>query len=113
MGFIKAYCTSHPWVAGTLVIALLGSGWWYYGTKSKQTNADFVLVKRGAVSQTVSVTGKVKSAQEVKLSFEKGGRVASAYRGVGDRVEIGALLVSLENGDIAAQLAQAKATAKA
>ena len=110
---IKAYFVSHPWITGILALVIVGSGSWYYESKSKQAITDFVLVKKGTVSQTVSVTGKVKSAQDVKLSFEKGGRVATVYRVVGDRVEIGTLLVSLENADISAQLAQARATAKA
>ncbi len=95
-----------------LALAILGSGWWYYGTKSKQAIVDFTLVKKGTVSQVVSVTGKVKSAQDVELSFEKGGRIAYVYHGVGDRIEIGALLVSQESGDIRAQLAQAQAVVK-
>lgn len=113
MSNIKAYCVSHPWIAGALTLAILGSGWWYFGSKSNQDAIDFATVVRGTVSQVVSVTGKVKSAQDVKLSFEKGGRVAYVFRNVGARVGVGEALVSLESADISAQLAQAKATAKA
>lgn len=120
MGKIKQYITvirdfaiARPWTTVFLAALIAGGATWYFLSKPGPVAADFAVVRRGTVSQVVSVTGKVKPAQEVKLSFEKSGRVAQIYRGVGERVETGAWLVSLENGDLFAQLAQAKATTKA
>ncbi|MDO8482177.1 MAG: efflux RND transporter periplasmic adaptor subunit [bacterium] len=110
---IKGFCVRHPWLTVILVLIIAGSIWWYYGSKNTKTDIVSATVMRGTVSQLVSVTGKVKPASDVDLSFEKGGRIAYVYHKVGDRVGVGGALVSLENGDISAQLAQARANAKA
>lgn len=113
MALIKDFYTNHPWTTVILVLIVAGSLWWYFGSRNAQTEVIYAAVARGTVSQIVSVTGKVKPASNVSLSFEKGGRVANVYKGVGDRVGVGETLVSLENADIGAQLAQARANAKA
>ncbi len=113
MALIKDFYTRHPWVAAASVLLLAGLVFWYLGRGDAGMEIAAATVARGTVSQLVSVTGKVKPASNADLSFEKGGRVAYVYAKVGDRVGIGGTLVSLENGDISAQLAQAKAAAKA
>ncbi|MCR4281133.1 MAG: efflux RND transporter periplasmic adaptor subunit [Candidatus Kaiserbacteria bacterium] len=110
---IKTFYTNHPWISATLLLAIAGSAWWYFGSKNAKTEIVSITVARGTVSQLVSVTGKVKPASDVDLSFEKGGRVAYVYKQVGSKVGAGEALVSLENGDVSAQLAQARANAKA
>ena len=65
--------------------------------------------QRGEVIDEVPVTGRVKSAEEVNLAFEKTGTVGRINVRVGDRVAIGLMLVSLTNSDIAAQLLEAEA----
>jgi RND family efflux transporter MFP subunit len=70
-------------------------------------------VKRGTISQEVEVTGKVSPAQELSLAFEKAGRVISVRNDVGEKVFAGESLVVLEQADLLAQLAQAKASAAA
>lgn len=113
MGTIKRFAVSRPWVTAFIVLVVALGGWRYYSKTHNQPVVDFATVTRGTVSQVVSVTGKVKPASEVKLSFEKGGRIAVVYHDVGERVYAGAYLVSLENADTAAQLSQAKATVRA
>ena len=113
MALIKDFYVRHPWVTATLALVIAGLVWWYYGSRDAETEITTTTVMRGTVSQLVSVTGTVKPASNANLSFEKGGRVAYVYAKVGERVGIGEALVSLENGDISAQLAQAKATARA
>lgn len=108
---IKGFVVRRPYLTAILVIIAAGGGWWYY-SGNKQTAISSVLVKKGTVSQVVSVTGTVKPANEVKLSFEKSGRVAVVYHEVGDRVSAGAYLVALDSADISAQLLQAKAVVK-
>lgn len=65
-------------------------------------------VERGSVVAEVSVTGQVKPAQNIDLAFEKGGRVGLVSVEVGEQVTRGQRLVSLENGDLVAQLTQAQ-----
>ena len=101
-----------PWITG-LIVAVVAGGFWYFMRTGAETPVDYVLVERGTVSQVVSVTGYVKPAGDVDLSFEKGGRISAVYRIVGDKVGAGDALVVLESGDIAAQLAQAEASVKA
>ncbi|HXF44439.1 MAG TPA: efflux RND transporter periplasmic adaptor subunit [Candidatus Paceibacterota bacterium] len=64
--------------------------------------------KRGAIMQEVSVTGRVKPAEEVNLAFEISGRVARVNFEVGDAVGAGSLLVSLDSTGLAAELAKAE-----
>ncbi|MDD5146137.1 MAG: efflux RND transporter periplasmic adaptor subunit [Candidatus Pacebacteria bacterium] len=72
---------------------------------------DFIVVKKQNLVQEVSVTGKVRPAENVQLTFEKGGRVIHIFKQIGDPVKIGDPLVELENYDLKAQLAQAQAAA--
>ncbi len=65
--------------------------------------------QRGEVVDEVSLTGRVKSANEVNLAFEKTGTVGRINVDVGDRVARGVMLVSLANSDISAQLLEAEA----
>jgi multidrug efflux pump subunit AcrA (membrane-fusion protein) len=109
----KRFSIGPLWIKIAIVLAITASAWWYFGDRNTETEVDFSTVTRGTVSQLVSVTGIVKPASEVNLSFEKGGRIAYVFHKVGSRVDVGTPLVSLENGDITAQLAQAKAIARA
>ena len=101
-----------PWITG-LIIAAGAGAFWYFARTGAETQVDYVLVERGTVSQIVSVTGYVKPASDVDLSFEKSGRISAVYRRVGDRVGVGDALVAMSNGELSAQLAQAEAVAKA
>lgn len=101
--------------------------WWYIGGaivvliiiilivtsgSSSKNGTSFTAVRQDIV-QTVSVTGKVRSGSDVSLAFEKGGRVRSVNVEVGAQVYAGQILVSVENGDLVADLAQAQAKVKA
>jgi RND family efflux transporter MFP subunit len=70
-------------------------------------------VKKGDLIQEVSATGRVKSAEDVDLAFEKSGRVAGVLAKVGDKVYTGQTIVRLENGDIVANLNSAQANLSA
>ncbi|MFA5841572.1 MAG: efflux RND transporter periplasmic adaptor subunit [Candidatus Paceibacterota bacterium] len=110
---IKFFVFHNPWTMTILALVLVGAGLWAYKNKNNTPEINFAVTKIGEVSQTVSVTGRVKPAKEVGLSFEKSGRVASVYREVGENINAGEPISSLDNSDISAQLSQAKATVKA
>src|SRR3989344_3475729 len=112
MALIKDFYMRHPWVTVALALIIAGLVWWYWGSRDAETEITTATVMHRTVFQLVSVTGTVKPASNVNLSFEKGGRIAYVYRNVGDRVGIGESLVALQSGDISAQLAQARANAK-
>lgn len=82
-----------------------------FGGKKQDTQP--IEVKKGTITQEVEVTGKVSSSQELSLAFEKSGRVISVRRDVGARVSAGESLVVLDQSDLLAQLAQAKASVAA
>ena len=66
-------------------------------------------VKTGTVAQEVSVTGRVKGAEAVDLSFERSSRVTWIPAIVGAKVRQGQTLVQLDAGETVAQRQQAQA----
>ena len=68
-----------------------------------------VTVEKGSVVSEVSVTGTVKPVQSLDMGFIQGGRIAQINVNVGDKVYAGESLAHLDNADLAAQLAEAKA----
>jgi HlyD family secretion protein len=66
-------------------------------------------VEKTDLRQTVEVTGEVKPAERIELSFERGGTIKNVSAKVGDTVTKGTLLAELEDQDagFAAQSAAA------
>jgi len=82
--------------------------------RSRTTPANTgIVVTRGSIDQTVSVTGSVTPTTSVDLSFQSSGRIARADFKVGDRVTAGQVLASLDAADLDAQLRNAQATVAA
>lgn len=95
-----------------LIATVLFAGWGafsYYGN-SKKLPYELTAVAKGDISQEVSVTGRVKPAENVDLAFERSGKIASVSVRVGSNVSAGQTLASLSNADLAAQLTQARAS---
>ncbi len=107
---IKKYLKK-PIVIILIVVILLITGYFYF-SREKKPDYEFILAARGNIIQEVSVTGSVKPAEAVDLAFEKTGKITKIYADVGDKVITGDLLAAIDNTDIAAQLAQAEADAK-
>lgn len=99
-------------IAIILAILLVAWGGYRFVSPNKELNRDTVIVKKGDVTQEVSVTGRVRAAQNVDLAFEKSGRVRKIFVKVGDRTLLGQRLVELEHADLTASLAEAEATVK-
>ncbi|MBU2036766.1 efflux RND transporter periplasmic adaptor subunit [Patescibacteria group bacterium] len=95
-----------------LIIVAILAGWgaFAYWRGSQETTNELIEVVRGEIIQQVSVTGKVKPADSVDLAFERSGKVAVISVKVGDMVTAGQRLAILSNADLAAQLAQARAS---
>jgi len=73
----------------------------------KQPRIDTIVAERGDIVQEVSVVGGVKSAKNVDLAFETGGKVEKVYVAVGDLVEVGQKLAELNSSDLKADVKQA------
>lgn len=92
-------------------IILIGGvigGYAYFGGDSAPAY-DFIVAEKRDIIQEVSVTGRVKPAENVDLAFEKAGKVSRVYADAGNKIGVGQTLVVLENSETAAQLAQAEA----
>ena len=81
-----------------------------YVTRSPASVFGIATAMRGDLTETVSVTGRVKATEHVDLAFDRAGRIVSVYGDVGDKKARGSTLVELDGSDIAASLAQAKAS---
>ncbi|WP_291869131.1 efflux RND transporter periplasmic adaptor subunit [Maribacter sp.] len=87
------------------------------GTKEKQTvvdNSPVVSVKVGVVGENtntpfLSASGKIEAVNSANLSTRMMGYVDKIYVKVGDKVRKGQLLLSVNNADVSAQLAQVNA----
>lgn len=98
-----------PWALAVLAIIVIGIAWGAMRWNRTQKMYDTVVVKRADIARLVSVTGKVKPAQNVDLAFEKGGRVVAVRVAVGAKVLAGALFVEIDHADLSAQRAEAEA----
>jgi HlyD family secretion protein len=92
-----------------IILAIIAGGYFYF-TGGKETAYNFASVKRADLVQEVSVTGTVKPAQEVDLAFERSGKVSEIYVKVGESVVAGEILAVLDNSELSAKLAQARAS---
>jgi RND family efflux transporter MFP subunit len=95
------------YIATAVVLVVLVGG--YIHNQNKKNIPESVLVGKKTITQEVSVTGTVKSAEDLMLAFERSGKVAAVYAKPGDVVKKGKLLAVLANGDSFAQLQQSQA----
>lgn len=77
--------------------------------KKGNGNLKLEKVARGTITQDVSETGVVKPTTEIKLGFKTSGRIDQINVKVGDIVEKGAELASLDKTSLFIQLSQAGA----
>ncbi len=77
--------------------------------RKKQLPYEFVTVKKSDLVQEVSVTGRVKPAEDVNLAFEQGGKIKRVYAKVGDKVNTNQSLADLDMSELSAKLAQTQA----
>lgn len=98
-------------VAGLLVVAIVGltAGAVYLIVRKPQAVYSYDEVKTENIKEEVKASGQVKSAESVDLSLVIGGKVKAINVDVGSRVTAGQVLLSLDNADLAAQVAQAQA----
>ncbi len=100
LGFLRAH--SRYALAALAVVAL--GGYFFFG-RGADTGATLVIVP-GEFRTQVSVSGTVIAARGANLGFAATGRISAVYADVGERVGAGAVLAEMENGDLAAALAQ-------
>lgn len=77
---------------------------------SRGNGATRVTAEEKTITQTVLAAGKTKAVDFVDLGFDKSGQIAAAYVDVGSRVNAGDILVVLDDSELQADLAKAKAS---
>ena len=103
----KWYKKRKWWFIGAGVLAVIALYMFYSGDKSP--TYEMITTQKGDLVQEVSVTGKIRPAQAVDLQFESSGRISFVNYKVGDKVNTGATIVSLENMELQAAVTSAKA----
>ena len=98
-------------VLGILVIA--GSGGYLILNRPKKAEASLqtALASRRDIGSAVQATGTIKAmvGAEVKVGSRVTGKVERLYASIGDRVKKGGVIVQLEQEDLKARVAKAKA----
>ena len=94
-------------IYGGIIVVLIIVGIFVF--KNKNNNQETITVKTGDFLNQVSVSGKVVAAEDVDLGFSQGGRISNIRAKVGDEVKDGAMIASVENGDLQANLIQKEA----
>lgn len=95
------------WTVG--IVGLILSIIFIRGGSGSKATLVTTTVKYGDVIQEVSVTGRVKPITEVKLGFEKSGRIQGVYVDVGSRIEKGGLIAEVESSGAQASLMEIEA----
>lgn len=100
-------------IGTVLVLGLIVLGWWL--TRPEPVEVRVAQVERGSVESLVANTraGTIMACRRAKLSPPSGGQIDQLAVREGDRVEVGALLLSLWNQDLVAGLELAEREADA
>ncbi|THJ26279.1 efflux RND transporter periplasmic adaptor subunit, partial [Candidatus Frankia alpina] len=80
------------------------------GDSDTSVSARLVAAGVGQIRQTVSATGTVEPTQQANLSFAVSGEVTAVKVAVGDKVQAGQTLATIDSAALATAAAQAKAT---
>jgi multidrug resistance efflux pump len=104
-----------PLIAGVVVAALAGAGWWGWAKTHPTDDGTGKLLtdtaKRGDLVESVSASGSVtaQTGAQVKIGSQITGIIKRLYADVGSKVRAGDTIAVLDLPDIEAQLNQAEA----
>jgi RND family efflux transporter MFP subunit len=90
------------------IAIVITTGFIIWGNKNKKVDYTLAPVSRGTLSRTISADGKYLSKDEADVSFQITGPVMNIKVDVGDKVEKGQLLASIDPGVLIEELQQAK-----
>ncbi len=92
---------------GLLVLILVFN---FINSKNKKADIEFEILKPMSLSSVVNANGKIDLPENIKLSFEQGGKIQKIYVKPGDVVNAGDPLVALNDSVAYANYLQAKAS---
>jgi RND family efflux transporter MFP subunit len=106
---LKIFKTKRFWIITVIVVAVLGFVAFKVLTQKPAVEYTTEKAKRGNLTQTVSATGIVESANEISLNFRATGKIASLPVKEGTVVKAGQVLANLELGSVGALIKQYEA----
>ncbi|MBU4141436.1 efflux RND transporter periplasmic adaptor subunit, partial [Patescibacteria group bacterium] len=92
-----------------IFILIIAAVWYNNSTQAPTMTYETATAEIKTITQEVSVTGKIKPANSIDLSFERSGKINNIYAEIGDKVKTGQSLASIDNEEILANLSGAKA----
>ncbi|MFA5932256.1 MAG: efflux RND transporter periplasmic adaptor subunit [Candidatus Paceibacterota bacterium] len=104
---ILSFLKDKKYVIYAIITILIISGIFVFN--NKKDTIEIVAIRHADFVNQVSISGHVIASSDVSLGFSQGGRVSSVRVKVGDTVNAGSVLSSVENGDLQADLAQKEA----
>lgn len=105
----------HLWwgLAGALILSLALGAWWIWGTPEEPLKVKAGVVEPISMQEDVYATGSVAPVSRQAVQVMTPGRVANVAVKVGESVQVGQTLVTLETTLVDAQVAQAKGNVEA
>lgn len=94
-------------IISVLIIILIIAGIFFF--RDREPKLNLYEVSKRDLFQEVSLTGKVKSADSVRMSFERSGRVSDILVSSGDRVRKDDILSKIDNSRLEAELLRVEA----
>lgn len=94
-------------IIGIILIAIIG-GFFYYRSRSTKEIVQTETVRRGDVSETVSVTGELVPKEFADLSFQEAGVINLILVKEGDVVSVGQVIAFLDSSVLQSQLNEAR-----
>lgn len=100
----------------TLIVALLGGGYYVYTSlqsaedaRASFANIETVTIEEGNLVSTINATGKVRSGQSATLYWQTSGTVETVNVEVGDDIQVGEVLATLEQSSLPQDIILAQA----
>jgi RND family efflux transporter MFP subunit len=91
-----------------VILAVVIGGIFYFRSRKPKTTYTTETVNRVDLKQTVSVTGKVMAPEQTDLAFKISGQVKDIFVDVGDKVEKGQKVATIDEGTLFQSLRQAR-----
>ncbi len=93
-------------------VLIIGGGYYYFQVRDTTIPVQTETVKRGDVSETVSVTGELIPEEYADLAFLSSGTIDALYVETGDEVKAGAKIASIDRAVLFSQLKDARISAR-
>lgn len=99
-------------IVSAVILLAIGGGYYFFTKSGTEETVQTETVKRGDVSETVSVTGELVPEEYADLSFVGAGTIDAVMVQAGQSVERGAQIASLDRQVLFSQLKEARLAAR-